>query len=341
MLLFELPCFELADAESLEQAVRTLERYGVKARVLSGGMDLLSIMKERIEGPTLRIPEILVNIKNIPELKGIVHDAKSGLRVGAAVTLSSLERSEIIQEKFPVLSQAAGQIGTTQIRNRGTIGGNICQRPRCMYFRHPHFICLKKGGRACLARAGEHRYEHSIIQRGKCAMAHPSDLAPALMALDARVKIAGLKGLTEIRLAEFFTSENPAAGETVLRPEEFVAGFQIPFPRASTRQRFMKRRIRRASDFALANVAVAAEINDGICEDVRIVLGGIAPSPYMASGSMDVLKGKPFIGKLISEAAEASVAEATPLKNNIYKVDLTKALVRRALESIAVDILEG
>ena len=340
MLLYELPGFELYHAESLDQAVGTLKKYGEKARVLSGGTDLLSLMKERIEGPRLRIPEVLVDIKNIPELKGITYHAKSGLRIGAAVTLSSLEGSETIQKKIPVLSVAAGQIGTTQIRNRGTIAGNLCQRPRCMYFRHSHFICLKKGGKTCLARIGEHRYDHSIIQMGKCAMAHPSDLAPALMALDARVEIAGFEGLREISLAEFFTSEN-LTGETVLRPEEFIVGFQIPSPQPTTRQHFLKLRIRRASDFALANVAVAAEVSDEICGDVRIMLGGIAPSPYMASRSMEMLKGKAFTEKLISEAAEACVIEAKPLKNNSYKVDLAMALVRRALESIAAEQLDS
>lgn len=340
MLLYELPGFELKQAESLDQAVRTLKKCGEKARVLSGGTDLLSLMKERIEGPELRIPEVLVDIKNVPELKGITYHAESGLRIGAAVTLSSLAGSEIIKKKFPVLSIAAGQIGTTQIRNRATIGGNLCQRPRCMYFRHPHFICLKKGGRTCLSRKGEHRYDHSIIQRGKCAMAHPSDLAPALMALDARVEIAGFEGFKEISLTEFFTAENPA-GETVLQSNEFVVGFLVPSPQPSIRQYFLKRRIRRASDFALANVAVAAEVFDGICGDVRIILGGIAPSPYIASRSMEMLKGKPFTEELISEAAEASVKEARPLKNNSYKVDLAMALVRRALGSVAADQLDS
>ncbi len=336
MLLYELPGFELDQAESLDHAVGTLKQCGERARVLAGGTDLLSLMKERIEGPGLRIPEVLVDIKHIPEMKGITYDPESGLRIGAAVTLSSLEESEIIQKKFSLLRLAAGQIGTVQIRNRGTIGGNLCQRPRCMYFRHTHFICLKKGGKTCLARTGEHRYDHAIIQKGSCAMAHPSDLAPALMALDARVDIAGPEGLKEIAVTDFLTSENPV-GETVLKPDEFVVGFKVPSPQPTLRQHFMKRRIRRASDFALANVAVAAEVSDGLCGQVRIMLGGVAPSTYIASRSMEILKGKPLTGELISEAAEASVMEAKPLKNNRYKVYLATALVRRALESVAAD----
>lgn len=336
MLLYELPGFELIHAESLSQAAQALKKYGGKARVLSGGTDLLSLMKERIEGPALRIPEFLVNIKRIPELNGIIYDEESGLRIGSAVTLSSLEKSEIIHEKFPILSRAAGQVGTTQIRNRGTIGGNICQRPRCLYFRHPHFLCLKKGGRACLARAGEHRYGHSIIQRGKCVMAHPSDMAPALVTLDARVEIAGPGGLRETSMMEFFTTGNPST-ETVLQPNEFVTGFQVPSPQPGTLQHFLKLRIRRASDFALASAAVVARMSNEICEDVRVVLGGIAPFPYIASRSMDLLKGKILTEDLISEASKASVKEARPLPNNPYKVDLARVLVQRALKSVAAE----
>lgn len=144
------------------------------------------------------IPKVLLNIKTIPEMNRITYDREAGLRIGAAVSINRLETSDIIKRKFSVLSQAARQVGTTQIRNMGTIGGNICQRPRCMYFRHPHFLCYRKGGDLCYAVSGEHRYYHSIMRRGICAMAHPSDMAPALVGLKAKVTISGPEGTRQI-----------------------------------------------------------------------------------------------------------------------------------------------
>ena len=333
MLLYELPSFELLDAATVWDAVAWLNRNSGKARVLAGGTDLLSLMKDRVEGPELKIPEVLLNIKTIPELNQITYDEHTGLRIGAAVTLNRLQSSDIIKEKFAVLSQAAGHVGTTQIRNMGTIGGNICQRPRCMYFRHPHFPCYKKGGDKCYAVAGEHRYYHSIMKNGRCVMAHPSDIAVALSALEAEAIIAGSEGERNMNLYNFF---NPANGfsETALKPGEFLTGVQIRNPKGKTFQVFLKRRIRRSSDFALSSVAAVAHIKDGICEDILIVLGGIAPFPHRASMAVEILKGRKVTEKLISQAAAASVEGAHPLPKNRYKIDLATALVRRALISM-------
>jgi len=333
VLLYELPSFELRDVATVRDAVACLNKYSGKARVVAGGTDLLSLMKDRVEGPELKIPGVLVNIKAIPELNQIAYDEQAGVRIGAAVTLNRLEASDIIKQKFTVLTQAAGQVGTTQIRNMGTLGGNICQRPRCMYFRHPHFPCFKKGGAKCYAAAGEHRYYHSIMKNGRCVMAHPSDIALALAALEAEVIIAGSEGEKKMTLQDFFTPGNDFT-ETVLKPGEFLTGVQVPNQKGKTYQSFLKRRIRHSTDFALASVATVARITDGICEDIRIVLGGIAPFPYMASRAVEILRGKKLTEKLISQAAEASLAEAHPLPKNRYKIDLVTALVRRALTSM-------
>jgi len=333
VLLYELPSFELLDAATVRDALACLKKYEGRTRVIAGGTDLLSLMKDRVEGPELKIPEVLVNIKTIPELNQITYDEHTGIRIGAAVTLNRLQASDIIRQKFTVLSQAAGQVGTTQIRNMGTMGGNICQRPRCMYFRHPHFPCYKKGGERCYAVAGEHRYYHSIMKNGRCVMAHPSDLAPALAALEAEVIIAGSEGEKTLTLQDFFTPANDFT-ETVLKPGEFLTGVHVPNPNGKTYQCFSKRRIRHASDFALSSVATVARIIDGVCEDIRIVLGGIAPFPYMAFRAAEILRGRKLAEKLISQAAEASVAEAHPLPQNRYKIDLVTALVRRALTSM-------
>ncbi len=337
-MLFELPTFEHVTAKDAGEAASCLRRYGGKAKVIAGATDLLSRMKDRIEGPGLKMPEVLVNIKEIPGMTGITYDEQRGLRIGAAVTLNGLATSDLVQQRFNILAQAALQVGTTQLRNMGTIGGNVCQRPRCLYFRHPHFVCFKKGGTICYAAAGEHRFYHAIMKTGKCVMAHPSDMAPPLIALRARAVIVGTEGERTVPFEEFFLGAN-SLEETILKPDEFLVAIQVPNQHHESRQVFLKHRIRHAADLALSSVAVVARISGGqsrgLCEDIRVVLGGIAPFPFAAATVEAVIKGKTLDERLISDAAEASVKEARPLPMNGYKVDLTKALVRRALTLIS------
>ena len=332
-MLYELPRFEHIDVKNVKEAVFWLHTCGEKARVIAGGTDLLSFMKDRIEGPELRIPEVLVNIKPISKMKRITYDEKKGLRIGAAVTLNRLEASGAIKKKFNILLQAARQVGTTQIRNMGTLGGNICQRPQCMYFRHPHFLCYKKGGSKCYAINGEHRDYYSILDYGKCIMAHPSDMAPALAALKAQAIIASNDGEKQIPLEDLFLGSNHFR-ETVLKSDEFLVEVWVPNQKGPTYQSFLKRRIRGSTDFALSSVAAVARVQDEVCQDIRIVLGGVAPYPYLASEAEEIIRGRRLGKKLISRAAEASVEGSRPLPMNRYKTDLTKALVGRVLTSI-------
>ena len=333
MLLLELPSFELIDAESVKDAVLYLNRYAGKARVFAGGTDLLGLMKDRVEGPKLRVPEVLLNIKTIPEMSQITYDKEAGLRIGSTVTLSRLETTDAVRQGFDILSQAARQVGTTQIRNMATIGGNLCQRPRCIYFRHPHFLCHRKGGQRCFAVTGEHRYYHSIMEHGKCVMVHPSDIASALAALGAQVLIATPAGQKEIPLQDFFLPANSYT-ETALKPGEFLTAVRVPVRKKKTYQLFLKRRIRNSTDFALSSIAIVAQISNTICEDIQIVLGGVAAFPYIASRAIEILRGRKLTEKLILKAADGSVEKARPLLNNSYKIDLTKALVIRALKSV-------
>jgi xanthine dehydrogenase YagS FAD-binding subunit len=332
-VLYELPAFGHADAESIQEAVFWLEKWGNEASVIAGGTDLLGLMKDRLEGPQLRMPQVLINVKPIAEMKRIDHDDELGLRIGAAVTLSQLGASDIIRDRFSILSQAARQIGTTQIRNMGTVGGNLCQRPRCLYFRHPDFPCYKKGGRSCYAVRGEHRFDHSVINYGKCVVAHPSDMAPALIALNASAIIATSNGERKLPLQDFFLSANDYT-ETALKPGELLVEVRVPNESSKSHQLFLKHRVRHASDFALASVAMVAEISNGIVQDIRIVMGGIAPSPYIADRTEEMITGKGLDPKLISGIAKASIDGGRPLPQNGYKIDLAKALVKRALESI-------
>lgn len=332
-MLFELPAFEYIDAKDVKEAVTCLKAYDGRASVIAGATDLLALMKDRIEGPKLKVPAALVNIKSIPGIGRITRQKETGLRMGAAVTLSRVAASDAITPQFGVLAQAARMVGTTQIRNMGTLGGNLCQRPRCVYFRHPHFVCFKKGGTRCYAAAGEHRFYHSILKNGKCAMAHPSDMAPVLLALKAGAVIAGVEGERIVPLRDFFLGPDNV-GETVLKPDEFVLAVEVPDQPAGTRQVFLKQRVRHAADFALASVATVARMADGICRDISIVLGGVAPFPYVAKTAGEMIEGHALTERLIWDAAEAALEGARPLSMNQYKVDLTKAIVKRALTSI-------
>ena len=213
-MLYELQVFEHIDANDAKEAATCLKGYDGKASVIAGATDLLALMKDRIEGPKLKVPSALVNIKKIPGIQGITREKETGIRMGAAVTLSQILASDEITSKFGILSQAARMVGTTQLRNMGTLGGNLCQRPKCVDSRHPHFVCFKKGGARCYAASGEHRFYHSILKNGKCVMAHPSDMAPALVALKAGAVIAGVEGERILPLRDFFLGPDNI-GETI------------------------------------------------------------------------------------------------------------------------------
>ena len=333
-MLLELPRFEHIDVTTPAQAVSCLQKHGDKAVVIAGATDLLGLMKDKVEGPELKIPEVLVNIKPVPELNRIAAESNGSVRIGATVTLAGLETSNLITGTFPVLSRAAHHVGTTQLRNMGTLGGNLCQRPRCMYFRHPHFLCYKKGGTKCFAVAGEHRDYHSILKPGKCVMAHPSDTAPALLALRARAVILGPGGERKMPLQEFFLGPNNYH-ETVMKTDEFLKEIEIPNPQGATVQVFLKQRVRHAADFALSSVAAVAQLSEGVFKEISLVLGGIAPLPVVATEAEEMVRGKRLDGTLIAKAADAALEGAKPLPMNRYKIDLTKALVRRALTSLS------
>ncbi len=332
-MVFELPRFRHLEAGTSAQAAALLREHGGEAAVLAGSTDLLALLKDRVQGPELRIPRVLINIKPIPECSRICED-EQGLRIGACVTLTRLMENDLLRERLPALCQAAAQVGTTQLRNMGTLGGNLCQRPRCLYFRHPHFLCFKKGGTKCFAVAGEHRDYHAVLEHGKCVMAHPSDTAPALIALNAAAVIADADGEKTVPLRTFFAGPD-SRRETPLHPDQFLKEILVPLPEPGSRQVFLKHRHRHTADFALASVAAAAVFAGDRCREATLVLGGVAPLPVVAQGAAELLRGRRVDGELIVKAAEAALAGARPLRRNGYKIDLAKALMRRALATIA------
>ena len=332
-MLDELPPFTHVDAASIDEAVSALSEHRGRAQVLAGGTDLLGLMKDRISGPRMSVPEVLVNVKRIPELGGIAERPDGGLRIGAAVTLRDLERDPRVTRRFPALGQAAAAVATAQIRAMGTVGGNLCQRPWCWYFRHPQFPCLKRGGRQCFALPGNNRTYFSVLGLGVCVMSHPSDLAPALMALGARVGVAGPWGRRDVAIDRFFLGPRSLT-ETALEPAEIVTWIDVPPPAPDARSLFLKHRVRNTWDFALAEVAVAVTPGPGRWDQVRIALGGVAPFPYRAAAAEAVLTGQAPTASRVGEAAEAALALARPLALNGYKIDLSKALVARALAAV-------
>jgi xanthine dehydrogenase YagS FAD-binding subunit len=329
-MLYEVPEIEYLTARSVKEAVSWLVQHGSEAKIIAGGTDLLGLMKDRIVGPQMPMPRVLIGIKRISGLDRIQYDDGNGLTIGAAATLASIETSKTVLQKFPILAQAAGSIAIRQIRNMGTIGGNLCQRPWCWYFRVPYFNCYKKGGSMCYAITGENKTYFSILGLGVCVMAHPSDMAPALISLGASVRIDGPSGRRMVPMEDFFNGPRDVF-ETVLRNDEILSEIYVPEQLEGTVGVYLKERPRGAWDFALASVAALLRIQESICVDAKIVLGGVAPFPYRAWEAENAIKGKAIGRDLAVRAGEIAVFWAHPLKMNRYKIPLTKALVKKAL----------
>ena len=294
-------------------------------RPMGGGQDLLTTMKAYITRP----PRV-VNLKTIAGLNGITATPDGGLRIGAVVTLTQLAAHPLVQKSYPGLVEAVHAIATPQIRNVGTVGGNLGQRPRCWYFRLDGVNCLKKGGDTCFAKGAEDKYLAVLGNAGPCIIVHPSDLAPMLTALDATVSVTGPKGPRSIPVAKFFVM--PTAGtvrtENVLGDGDVIT--EIVLPPAAGRSTYLKFKERESLDFAMASVAAVAGPGG-----TKLVLGGVAPVPWRCEKAEAFLAGKPLDEKAIAAAASLATDGAVPLVHNGYKVPLTQTLVRRALAKLA------
>lgn len=322
-----MKAFAYHQPKTLADAVRLLSQRGAMA--IAGGQDILGAMKDG-----LFEPDNLVNLKSLPGLAEI-RESGSGLQIGALVTLSEIAEHPVIRRDYTALAEAAESVATLQIRNVGTIGGNLCQRPRCWYFRDPHVHCLKKGGDQCYAVRGDNRY-HAIISPGPCYIVHPSDCAPALIALGARVTIAGTRGARTVALKDFFQMpDKNLKGENVLQPGEVVTQVTVPKPKADTRSAYLKVREKDSFDWALVSAAVVLQIQGGVCRAASVVLGGVAPVPYDSLAAAKALVGKPVSIQTATAAGKAAVQEATPLEHNAYKVPLAEAVVKRAVLAAA------
>jgi xanthine dehydrogenase YagS FAD-binding subunit len=320
--------FENIDVKSVKEAVGLLQKYNNEkksAAVVGGGSEYLQLMKVRVA-----TPDYLLNLKTIPGLSYIKDDT-GGFRIGALTTLTEIEEHKGVQEKLLFLSQAAGEAASPQIRNAGTIAGNLCQRPFCWYFRSASHTCLRKGGEVCFTVAGDSRY-HAILGAGPSYIVHPSDLATPLVALGAKIKIAGPAGEKTMPLENFFVlPQVNYRRENILGPAEIVTEIQVPLPKAGSKGFYHKVRERQAWDHAIVSVAAVVQSGGGSVRDARVVLGGVAPVPWRAPKAEEFLRGKPMDEAAAQKAGEIALDGAKPLKDNVYKVGLAKALVQRAL----------
>lgn len=326
--------FNYYKVTTVTQAISLLTRYQEKAAILAGGSDMLAMMKDRVEGPKFHPPQHLLDIKGIKDLTSI-REQKNGLRIGATVTLSNIATSPLVAGRYPLLAQAANEVAVPQIRNAGTLGGNLCQKPRCWYFRGKLFKdCLRKGGDNCYAFSGENQY-HAIFPADNCCMVCPSDMATALTALRASVEIATPKGNKVIPIEQFYVrpEKNPLR-ETVLGPAEMVLAVEIPTVAPGSKGIYLKLKEREAFDFAIASVATIVNLKDGVVSSARIVLGGVGPVPLRATGAEVALKGKKMRDGMVTACA-AAVEGARPLSSNGYKVKATKGIMGKALTSLA------
>jgi xanthine dehydrogenase YagS FAD-binding subunit len=330
-----MKAFEWVSPKTVAEAVRQLQTPRpldpeVAPQPIAGGQDLLTAMKDRV----LRPPR-LVNLKSIPGLDRLELDSSGALRLGALVTLAQVEEHAEVRKRFPGLTEAVHSIATPQIRNLGTVGGNLCQRPRCWYFRLEDVTCLKKGGDECYAESGENKY-NAILGGGPSHIVHPSDLAPILVALGATVTIAGLKGTRTVPLEKFFIlpAEDPRR-ENVLTSGEIVTAVQVPASAFAVRSTYLKFKERPSHDFALSAVAAAVDLDPSRkVREARLVLGGVAPIPWRVPKAEAFLAGKALDPPSIDEASKIALRGATPLAKNGYKVRLTETLVRRALSKL-------
>ena len=331
-----MKAFRLHNPKTMEQALALLDtgrdpKQRDKKKLLAGGQDLLTEMKEHLVEP-----EDLVNLKGVPDLDRIEIDSKGGLSIGALATIAALEDHAGVRDRFTIVHEAAISIASPQIRSQGTVGGNLCQRPRCWYYRSEHARCIKKGGSECFSYQGLNKY-NAIFGGGPSYIVHPSDLAPALVAMSARAELRSSSGRRTVELEKFFTlpSEGSVLRENVLEPGEIVERVTVPAPEGGMRSTYLKFKERGSYDFALVSVALALWLDGRTVRRAKLVLGGVAPIPWRCASAEKLLAGRTLEPATYDAAAAEALKGAEPLAHNGYKVPLAKGLIVRAMQQLA------
>jgi xanthine dehydrogenase YagS FAD-binding subunit len=318
-----LPKIDYIRAKSMDDALHHLSSGD--ARIHAGGTDLLGCLHDGIFASGT-----IVSLHDIHELRGIERTADGGLRIGAMTTITEVATNIHVLSHYNGLAQAASEVAIPQLRNQGTLGGNLCQRPRCWYYRGD-FDCAKKGGDTCFAFAGENAY-HAIFGGGPCFIVHPSDTAPMLMALGALVRITGPNGNRSIAIEDFFVLPNKdVTKETALEKGEIVTEILLPTPDTGLRSSYLKIRERGGWDFALAGVALAIRLAGERIVESRVVFSGVAPVPWRSQATEESIHGQPINAQTASRAAAAAIEGAMPLAQNGYKLPLLQGAVEESL----------
>lgn len=315
--------FEYANPSTVKEAVSLLGSDWSDAHILAGGTDQISLMKDYVH-----TPKRVVNIKNIKELHGISKSGQ-GLRIGAAVSFDEIATDASLRSEYPSISTAVLGITSPQIRNMGTVGGDLCQRPRCWYFRNGYGLLALKDGKS-LVPNGENRY-HAIFGAGPAYFVSASSLGPALIALGAKVVLVSPSGKRTVDVEKFFVSpKDPQTREVDLKPNEILTEIIIPSS-AGMKNATYEVRQKEALDWPLATASVALQMNGNSVKSARIVLGHVAPTPWVATAAAQSLAGQSISEDTAAKAGEAAVAGAMPLSQNAYKVQLARVAVKRAL----------
>ena len=320
-----MQAFEYANPQTKEDAIQLLKEAQGKATVLAGGTDLLSLMKDDIVSPRR-----LVDIKTISDLQGVSHDSSSGLRMGSLLTLDQLLGDDKIRQEYPSIWQAAEGVRSPQVRARGTVGGDLCQRPRCWYYRSGFGLLALQSNKSMVVE-GDNRYHAVLGNAGPAYFVNPSSLAPALIALGAKVGIFGPGGSREVSLEDFYViPKQEGQTENTLGPEEILTEVLVPSASNRTNATYEVRQ-KEALDWPLATASVALEMEGGKIKSARAVMGHVAPIPWRASAAEQALTGRTLNEDAAEAAGQASVKGARALSRNQYKIRLAQVAVKRAV----------
>jgi xanthine dehydrogenase YagS FAD-binding subunit len=318
-----IPQFSYVRPQTLKETFKHLDAEG--ARLHAGGTDLLGCLHDQVFSASK-----IVSLSALSDLGGLSRKSNGGYRLGTLLPVAELAAHEDIQKSFPALSQAAASVASPQLRQQGTLGGNLCQKPRCWYYRG-EFDCLRKGGATCYAYKGQNQF-HCILAGSGCYIVHPSDTACALVALDAQVEIQGPGGKRTVAAEDFHVlPEDDFLKETVLDDQEILTAVLLPAPPQGQRSSYRKVRARQSWDFAVAGCALALTFEGDRVRRARIALSGAAPVPWRAQEAEAELKDRPLNADTAAKAAAAAMAKAEPLEHNGYKIELFKGLIEEEL----------
>jgi xanthine dehydrogenase YagS FAD-binding subunit len=315
--------FNYVNPANEKEAIAALSPEYEKTLPIGGGQDLLARMKDYITQP-----ERLVNVKN---LDATVTRVNGGLRIGSAMRMVDVAEHSEIGRMYPAVAAAAIEVGTPQIRNQGTVGGNINQRPRCWYFRNEEFVCYKKGGNRCFSPSGENQF-HAILGGGPTYIVHPSSLAVPFVAYDATFRLLGPRGERLVKAADYFTmpTRENVERENVLEPNELLTHVILPAP-GNVKTGHYEVRYKAAHDWPIAFATVILAMSGSTVQNARVVMGAVAPVPWRSKEAEAALAGKGVTPDTAVAAAEAALAKAEPLSQNAYKVQVAKTAVERAI----------